>query len=215
MITILALIVNFYAPATYNRNFDWQDRLVLLNDTIHKSPRKARPYINRGFLYLNLKEDQKAVSDFDKALMLYYEKLGIKQSYADTYKEILKTGSGYSEIYNLLAVKFAEIGSYEAAVLLFKNIIEKNPSGIQAYINLSALYGDSKRYKEAIAMAKKAIEINLNSAQAHYNLSVAYYFDNQYDLAFKHFEIATKLGFKPDPEFSGIIEQYRKKHAEH
>jgi len=215
MITISALIVNWYAVSTYNRNFDWQNKLVLLDDIIHKSPRKARPYLNRGFVYLELREHKMAISDFDRALMLYYEKLRIRQNYFEVYKEMLKTENGYYNIYNFLAMKFSEIGITAASIPLIKKAIEINPSCIQGYINLSAAYGDSKRYKEAIMIGKKALALEPNSGQVYYNLAVAFYFDNQHDLSFKYLEIATKLGFKPDPGFLRIIEQERKEQVGH
>lgn len=209
MIFISAILISL----TWSRCKVWKDSLTLWNDAISKHPGKYIPiaYFNRGTVYTDKGDDQKAILDFDQALTLYYRKLGINQDYVRIYNKILTDRNGYAEVYNFLGAKYAKIGRFKEAILLFNKAIIKNSTLIQAYINLSAAYGDAGEYQESIMAGKKVLKLNPDSAQAHYNLSVAYYFNKQYDLATKHLDTAINLGIKPDPRF---LENLRKTHPE-
>lgn len=209
-IIILILIVQWYSLLTYNRNFDWQDSLVLLNDVIKKSPQKARPYLNRGLVLSERDEFRAAIADFDKALMIYYAQININQNYTEIYKKLLSINNNYSDIYNFLGSKFSEMNLSKVATILFKEAIRINPYNAEAYANLAGLYGSSGKYEDAIIVGKKAIQIDSNSGSAHNNLAVAYYYTKQYDLAVKHYNIAIEIGFKVNPEFIKLLESYRK-----
>jgi tetratricopeptide (TPR) repeat protein len=207
MTLILIMMINWYALLTYTRNFDWYDNITLWDDTVHKSPGKARSYFNRGIAYAVDGEHKKAFFDLDKSLSLYYNQIGKIRDYAKVHDKLIMPD--YGELYNFLGTKFAEINLFEHATILFKEAIKNHPSNIKYYTNLCAAYGDLKKFKEAIKSASKAIELDPNSGGAHYNLSVAYYFDKQYDLAFRHLGIATNLGFRPDPDFVAKVKKAR------
>ncbi|OGX16102.1 MAG: hypothetical protein A2Y00_08355 [Omnitrophica WOR_2 bacterium GWF2_43_52] len=76
MILILVLLVNWYSSLTYTRNFDWKDEFSLWDDTVRKSPRKARPNNNRGVTRASMDNFDQAISDFNTAIQIdpnYYE----------------------------------------------------------------------------------------------------------------------------------------------
>jgi len=205
-VLILALIISWYIPLTYARNFDWIDGITLWSDVIAKSPSKSRPYFSRGTEYAHAGKHKEALYDFNKCLMMDYEAFGIKEDYAMAYDKLLGPKKDYSEVYNFLGAKYAEINKTYAALILFGIAIRTSPANINAYANLIAAYGDEGKFKEAINIGKKALELNPESAVSHYNLAVAYYLDKQYGLAIKHLGIARRLGFAPDPEFVRKLE---------
>lgn len=77
VVTLSFLIVS-YAFLTHDRNKAWRDELTLWNDTVNKSPLKARPYNNRGNAYGKEGLHKKALSDFNKSIEL-------KPDYAEAY----------------------------------------------------------------------------------------------------------------------------------
>ena len=68
MLTLLIILVISYSILTYSRNNVWKDDLTLWNDTVHKSPHKARPYNNRGLAYQNKGDFNLAFSDYSKTI---------------------------------------------------------------------------------------------------------------------------------------------------
>ncbi len=99
---------------TWNRCKVWKSNLTLWGDAVSCCPDGYIPlaYVNRAVSYTDIGENGKAVSDFDRALIIYYKELGIDRDYTEVYDWILATGNGYPEIYKFLASKFAEIGKY-------------------------------------------------------------------------------------------------------
>lgn len=205
----VGLITLIYGLAflTSERCRVWHDSITLWNDAIEKYPDIASPvvYYNRGISYAYQGEDLKALPDMNKALTIFYAKLGVKEDYGDAYMQLSRQ-QGYPAVYNLLAVKFAQINRTEEAVILLKMLLMRDPSDTQALSNLCSVYGNSGRYKEAIESGKKLIELAPNSAQAHYNLSLVYFLDGQYNLSCRYGGLAVKLGFIPQegfPDFFG------------
>ena len=49
---IAAMIIIFFSTLTFQRNKIWKDEFTLWDDTVRKSPYKARPYNSRGNIYL-------------------------------------------------------------------------------------------------------------------------------------------------------------------
>ena len=68
MVIVLLIITSCYAILSYRRNFIWKDDLTLWNDIVHKSPKKARPYNNRGLAYDEQGNFTQAISDYNKAI---------------------------------------------------------------------------------------------------------------------------------------------------
>ena len=48
MVIALTMIIACNSVLTYQRNKVWKDEFTLWDDTVRKSPHKARPYNNRG-----------------------------------------------------------------------------------------------------------------------------------------------------------------------
>jgi hypothetical protein len=200
---VFIVIIGMLSILTWNRCKVWKNSFTLWNDAINNYPAGYIPlaYFNRGVTYLDKQDNKKAIFDFDKALMLYYKKLGMHQNYTSIYNKLLISQFGYSALYNFLGVKYAQINRMQEAEILLRRAIALHSSYVEAYVHLVAVYSQQGKYKEAITMGEKAVKLDQHAALAHYNLSVAYYFDNQCDLAFKHLEVAINLGFRPNPEF--------------
>jgi len=80
LMVALTLIVACYSVMTYQRNKVWKDELTLWDDTVQKSPHKARPYHNRGTAYERQGNLTQAIFDFSKVIE-------INPNYAQVYKD--------------------------------------------------------------------------------------------------------------------------------
>ena len=56
MVIVLTMIIACNSVLTYQRNKVWKDEFTLWDDTVRKSPHKARPYNSRGLCLLQTRQ---------------------------------------------------------------------------------------------------------------------------------------------------------------
>ncbi len=209
LVAFFLMIICALVIITHQRCKVWKDSLSLWNNALQTYPDISEPvvYYNRGIVYLLREEPEKAIPDFNKALMLYQEKLGLHVNYSGLYNEMLKKQEGEFDVYNFMGMKFAELGLKDAPRIIFEGIILVRPKNTQAYINMSAMFGNFGQYAEAIEFSQKAIELDPKSIAAHYNMAVAYYLGQRLDLTCKYIRIALQLGLNPQQDYLKISKQ--------
>jgi len=173
VIIALAAVIACNSFLTYQRNKIWKDDFTLWNDSIHKSPLKARPYNNRGLDYERQNDFTRALSDYDRALELKpnfieaynnrgttYDKLGkFAQAIAD-YNKALALNPQYAEIYNNRGSAKDKLGQWTQAIADYNKAIELNPDHAESYNNRGSIYDKLGQYHEAILDFDKAIALN-------------------------------------------------------
>ncbi len=125
---ILVIIISVYATLAYVRNFVWQDNLTLWNDVVRKSPKKARPYNNRGKAYLYRNRLAEAISDFSKSIEIE---------------------PGFLGAYVNRGIAYKEKGDFALAISDFNQAIEINPHFAEAYNNRAVAYFLRKEYDKS------------------------------------------------------------------
>jgi tetratricopeptide (TPR) repeat protein len=138
MALTLFLLVICYSVLAYQRNKIWKDDLTLWNDVVHKSPKKARPYISRGVAYHDQGNSPQAISDCTKAIEI---------------------NPNYAEAYNNRGNAYTEQGNLPQAILDLTKAIEINPNLAQAYNNRGVAYYEAKEYDKAWQDVHKAEEL--------------------------------------------------------
>jgi len=86
------MVVLFLAGATLARNHAWRSWESLWQDVKTKSPRKARPYNNLGVYYGRQGETDKAIREFESALMLNPRYLEAIDNLGFSYKKAGRMG---------------------------------------------------------------------------------------------------------------------------
>ncbi|MDP3041487.1 MAG: tetratricopeptide repeat protein [Candidatus Omnitrophota bacterium] len=135
MVILLLIIISCYAILTYRRNFIWKDELTLWNDVVHKSPKKARPYFNRGNAYIDQGSIQQAISDFNKAIEI---------------------NPSYVKAYNNRGNVYADQSNFTQAISDYTKSIELNSNLAEPYNNRGTAYYAIKEYGKAWADVYKA-----------------------------------------------------------
>jgi hypothetical protein len=128
MVVILLLTVHWYAISAYNRNFDWRNEFTLWNDAVKKSPKKARPYGNRGVANIYLGNLDQAISDFNTVIY-------INPNY---YKAYVHRGNAY-----------VTKGNFIQAFSDFDKALQINPQYAEAYYNRAVAYFLQKEYDKS------------------------------------------------------------------
>ncbi len=155
---------------------NYKEQLQYINIVLKKYPNNANFYVIRANAYMLLKQYNKAIIDYSKAISIDNRKLDtfINRSFA-----YIKT-KNYSD-----AIKDANY------------VLDKNNLYIGAYINkIEALIKQSK-YKEAISVGLKAIEVKYNNSNdvLYDNLIQAYLYNKDLKNAIVVLEMRVKEGY--------------------
>jgi len=148
---ILIWIVGIFSFLTYERFHVWKDSITLWSDVLKNYPHIAIAYIDRGTAFLNRREYDRAISDFDQALNMNPSKEKI------------------SSIYNNRGNAYAGKGVYDEAISDFNKAFALNPRYEVAYSNRGNAYYIKGLYKEALSDFNKALEINPGYFEAYFN----------------------------------------------
>ena len=184
---IITMVVACYSILTYQRNKVWRDEFALWNDTVGKSPHKARPYNNRGFSYLIHGNFDQAMLDFNKAIaldpntaMAYINRGAIYEAQGKIFKALVQ----YTEAcmimpklgiaYHNRAVIYNKLGQLSEAISNATKVIEIDPSDPNGYITRSVLYSKQGDFNRAISDINKALEIDPNNKEAYSDRVIVY-----------------------------------------
>jgi protein O-mannosyl-transferase len=181
MALILIAMIVFYSVLTYQRNKVWRDDLTLWDDTVGKSPHKARPYLNRGMNYYEQGEYTKAMTDFNKAIEnnpkdanAYYDR-GLIYDYQGKF---IKALSDYNKsielepydnptVYENRSVLYINLGTYTKSIFDLNKAIELQPNNAGLYIKRAYIYYKQDEFTQALSDLNKAIEIDPDGKDAY------------------------------------------------
>jgi len=214
IILILIFLIHWYAVSTYSRNMDWRDAFTLWNDTISKSPRKARPYNERGYFYYMHGDFTKAIADYNKAIELdphyatayfnrgfaYQEKQDFNRAIFE-YSKAVEMNPNYVEAYNNRGVIYRNNGRLEDAIADFSMAIERDSRSVKAYLNRGIIYREKGDLGSAVSDFNKVLKINPSLSLAYYHRGFAYFLRKEYIKSWQDLEKAEASGLKADPEF--------------
>ena len=124
----LALILLIFSGMTISRNNLWRDPVLLLEDTVKKSPNKVRPVSYLGTLYYTKGRWQDAAGMFERAI---------------------KLDPTYAEAYNNLGLIYFNNGRLTKAQGYFEKAVSVRPKFIPGYINLGYFYISQKNFGQA------------------------------------------------------------------
>ena len=101
MVIALTMIIACNGVLTYQRNKVWKDESTLWDDTVRKSPHKARAYNNRGVAFAHKKKDDftQAISDFSKAIELDPSFAGAYYDRAVSYYQLKEYNKAWADVH--------------------------------------------------------------------------------------------------------------------
>jgi tetratricopeptide (TPR) repeat protein len=131
-----------------------------------------RNYRQKGIVFLQDYEYQKAIESFDKALD------------ANPLDKILYFYRGYS---------YLRLEEYEKAVADLEKATILDHTNADAFSSLAAAYLELKEYEDAITAATQAIILNPKDTASYFNRGIAYNFTHKYDKAYRDFNEVVSL----------------------
>lgn len=176
LLTLTAVfLILALSTITYARNTLWQDPIRLWEDTVRKSPRKARARYN---------------------LATFYEARGFLDLAEAAYRAVIDLEPDHVMAHNNLGNVYVNTGRFAEAAMEMQAAIRLNPNAPLSRDNLGYIYFQLGRVDEAIREYQAAIQLAPESAEIRNNLGYVYFTEGRLEDAEEQFRMALKL--KPD-----------------
>lgn len=148
---ILLILVGLLTVA--NVSATPQEDIARCTQKIQQNPNDADSYFNRGNAYYDLKQYERAIQDYSKAIAL---------------------NTNYAEAYFNRGIVYYNLGQYERAILDYNKALEFKQHEF-IYNNRGNAYSKLGQKERAILDFDKAIELNPNYAMAYNNRGYTHY----------------------------------------
>ncbi len=160
---LLVVMTATYSFMTYQRAQVWKDGMTLWSDVINKGNEVALAYNNRGVLF-------KQAGELDKAMKDYKHSLSLSPDNSDTWSNIglifWQQGlqnKNQQRVYNDTAMKY------------LNKALSIDPKFATAYSNRGSVRSTMGDNNGALEDYTKAIEFDVNFADPYYNRGIVYY----------------------------------------
>jgi len=173
IVSIIILIIVFYAAFSFARTNNYKDAISFYDYAVASNPKSAMALCNRGTLNNNNKKHQEALND-------YMEAISLKPDYAEAvhnigvvfgdlknnaaaikyYTKAISLKAAYPDAYYNRAIAKKELNDIQGALSDYNKAIELNPKYTQAYVNRSFLKKAMNDFNGAIEDCNIAISIN-------------------------------------------------------
>ena len=148
--------------------------------------------VKKALYYLNKNDLEKAIANYEKALVLdninnqvrtnlanlYYQNKQYEKA-AKAFKIIIKQEPKFGPTYYSLGLMYAEIENPKEAVYYLEKASELMPKNIRIYYNLGLLYNSNQQTIKAEKALKKGLKIDSNNESLLYALAFMYANTNQ------------------------------------
>ena len=205
VIPFLVVLLGFYSLNTVFRNAVWKNEYRLMEDTVKKSPDAAFPRNNLGKVYNEMGMTDKAIEQFQTALVLKprfagahnnlgvaYNKKGLVDEAIEQFRIAISL-KPLSGTYVNLGVAYSNKGLIDEAIKQYQIAIKLKPENVDAYVNLGIAYGEKGFIDQAIEYLEAAIRLNPEDPHAHHNLANAYRIKGLFGKAHEHLQKAKNL----------------------
>lgn len=168
------------------RNSAYRSPEAIWEDTIAKSPHRARPYFGLGYYYYEAGEKQKALLFYKKALSIKPDYPDLHMAFGEFYKKegLLDLAREHAEIavaldpkyafyHNLLGDIYQRKGLHEKSAEEFMQTIRLKPLYPPGHYNLGNYYAGKGEYKKAAELYRKALSLDRSFVEAQKNLELA------------------------------------------
>ena len=185
-LTLVTFGVSAYAAA------DWDNAINQLTVALSVAkPNKAALdpatiYFYRGNAYNDKKEYDRAIADYNQALLLNPKS---------------------AEAFNNRGNAYNDKGEYDRAIADFNQALLLNPKDAEAFYNRGNVYSNKKEYDRAIADFNQALQLNPKYAEAFKYRGTAYGNKKEHDRAIADFNQSLQLNPKDAEAFNyrGIV----------
>jgi tetratricopeptide (TPR) repeat protein len=193
------LAIALLAIASNHRCRIWQNNLTLWTDVIHKYPRCAIAYGNRGAENV-LKDRNKAFSDTLTAINLAPPNAGLYNNLCIIYyldkdqqkaleycKKAIDLEPGDALNYKVLGDAYLTFGNRSLAIESYQKALSINPYFGPAHSSICSFYLSAKQYEDAYQPCKTAMAFDPDNEILYMTFGNIYLQNKQYENAFRFY----------------------------
>ena len=170
-VAIIVTVIIMFSVLTYSRNNIWSSEIGIWQDTVEKSPQKARPHWILGTV-LN--------------------KQGRTEEAIEHYLHALRINPESEKTHNNLGLAFYNQGRTKESIEHYLHALQIKPDYEEAHINLGSVLNNQGRTEEAKEHYLQALRINPESEKTHLNLGNILYNQGRTEEAKEHYLQALK-----------------------
>lgn len=183
------LLAFVLAVLSYQRTQVWKNSETLWTDCIEKEPKADVAYDNRGVYYHSVKQNDKALNDYNMVVQLNPE---------------------YSKTYNNRGNIYFETGQNELALADYNKALAFDSSTVKTFTNRALIFLRKKEYAKAEKDFAKAISLDPNFRMIYYNRGLYYDLINEHEKAIADFTRYLQLKPSDGPIINSIGVSYQK-----
>ncbi len=214
--SVIVVYLGIMAILTSNRTLIWKDTITTTSDVL-KNYNSPVAYLNRGYEYKGQKKYDKALEDYNNAILynpkyaLAYQNRGVvyfilqKDSLAlADYNKSIEIDSNVAAVYANRGAAYARMGKPDLALKDFGKALQKDPQQKDALNNRSLVYYQMGKFNESIADLDKYLKLYPTESDFYNLRALCKTSLEKYDEALVDYNLA--LQYKPN---DGIILQNR------
>ncbi len=190
-----------------NNYSDLRKVIEYLTQAIRLAPNiSASAYSNRGLAYSHLKQFDRAIADYDRAIRLdpkdatAYSNRGVaysdlrqfKRAIAD-FDQAIHLEPNYANAYVNRGNAYADLNQPALAIANYDQAIRLDQDNAKAYYNRGSAYYDLKEFAQTIADYGQSIRLDPSNAASYYNRGLAHFDLKQFDRAIADYDRAIRL----------------------
>ena len=193
IVLFVGTVVVIFGVLTYRRNAVWQSNETLWQDTVKKEPLASIAHNNLGNVYYYKRELDKALEEYQKALVLnpnyslahnnignvYFEKGDFNKAIKH-YLQALEIEPDFKEANYNLGITYQKMGLFDKAIKAYKKVLEQSPEFYKAHYNLGVIYYDKGVIDSSITYFNNALKFSIGSVDKKYIHNIYDYLGNAY-----------------------------------